>query len=168
MGWGTYLYPQIYYSHEGFQSKYDVEEKLESAKKWVNHLKDDIRKYAYMTEPAKFMSEDDIKEGNSPNFWLDQEIDNLIESLDDAYYDVWKYEILLDNWDNCHDKKSGLAIAPPKEMQDWKAAFMDGDFVKTVQDMEKEEEKKSKSGSEGIIEGNLNNCLTEEGPSLPL
>lgn len=148
MGWGTYLYPQIYYSHEGFRSKYDVEEKLESAKKWVNHLKDDIRKYAYMTEPGKFMSNDDIEEGNSPDFWLSQEIDNLIGCLDEAYYDVWKYEILLENWDNCHDKETGLAIAPPKEMQHWEAAFMDGDFVKTVQDLEREKKENSGAGAD--------------------
>lgn len=132
MGWGITLYPQIYYSKVNFRTKYDVESEIEDIKKSIKMLENRLLALVMTTEPAKMMSND---EECSPNEWLLSEYRQIIEDDEDSlkryYYELWKLEILRDNWDACH--KDNKAIAPPKDtFKDWDIAYMDGDFIETI------------------------------------
>ena len=63
---------------------------------------------------------------------IDINVYTLEEAIDDLKYAIiekYKLELLLENWDKCHNEE-GLAIPPPF---DYESAFLDGDFIKTVE-----------------------------------
>lgn len=133
MGWGIYLYPQIYYSKVDFKSKWDVEREIESLKQVIKMLEQKLLSLVMTTEPRKMMAED---EECSPSEWLLLEYRDLMEgddsSLKSFYYDLWKLELLYENWDNAHTK-DGKAISPPKNsFKEYNTAYMDGDFIESV------------------------------------
>lgn len=133
MGWGIYLYPQIYYSKVDFKSKWDVENEIDSVKKIIKMLEDKLLSLVMTTEPNKMMPKD---EESSPQEWLLFEYRNIMEGYEDSlkgyYYELWKLELLYENWNNAHNKE-GKAIHPPKgSFKDWSTAYMDGDFIDSV------------------------------------
>ena len=72
----------------------------------------------------------------SPHEWLLLEYRQLMEDYEDSlkgyYYQLWKLELLYENWDNAHNK-DGKAIHPPKgSFKHWDTAYMDGDFIDSV------------------------------------
>ena len=133
MGWGIYLYPQIYYSKVDFRSKYDVEREIESVKNIIKMLEDKLLALVMTTEPHKMMPQD---EEWSPQEWLLSEYRQLMEDYEDSlkgyYYQLWKLELLYENWDSAHNE-NGKAIHPPKgSFKHWDTAYMDGDFIDSV------------------------------------
>ena len=133
MGWGIYLYPQIYYSKVDFKSKWDVEREIESLKQVIKMLEQKLLSLVMTTEPRKMMAED---EECSPSEWLLLEYRDLMEgddsSLKSFYYNLWKLELLCENWDNAHTK-DGKAISPPKNsFKEYNTAYMDGDFIESI------------------------------------
>ena len=74
-----------------------------------------------ITEPKKFCDDDD-----DPICWLDNEITNTLELIEEYTIDIFKLERLLENWEQCHNKE-GLAIDPPS----CDIAYLCGDFVKS-------------------------------------
>ena len=78
-----------------------------------------------MTEPSKFCPED-----YDPLIWMHNEFQDSIDLIEEYLVELYKLNLLLSNWDSCHDE-SGLAINPPDEIT-WETAFLDGDFVKTI------------------------------------
>lgn len=125
MGWCTELFCNITFNRETFNSKFEVEDKIKELKKYIKTAKDELRDLLVMTEPNKFCPED----CDALN-WLRQEFHDLTELIDEYTVDLYKLNLLLDNWDACHDK-NGLAIDPPDGI-DYETAFLDGSFVKTV------------------------------------
>lgn len=79
-----------------------------------------------MTEPRKYCDE----ETQNPYYMVVNEFQDAMNNLEEAMYDKFKLELLLDNWDDCHNKE-GLAIDPPEDIH-YDTAFLSGDFVKTV------------------------------------
>lgn len=133
MGWGIYLYPQIYYSKVDFKSKWDIEREIDELKRVIKMLEDRLLSLVMTTEPNKMMSKD---EECSPQEWLLFEYRKLIEGYDDSlkgyYYELWKLELLYENWDGAHNKE-GKAIRPPKGIfEEWDTAYIDGDFIDSV------------------------------------
>lgn len=133
MGWGIHLYPQIYYSKVDFRSKADVEDEIESTKRIIKMLEDKLLSLVMTTEPSKMMSKD---EECSPSEWLLFEYRHIMDdtecSLKDYYYELWKLELLYDNWDNAHNKE-GKAVKPPKDsFKEWDQAYMTGDYIDSV------------------------------------
>lgn len=133
MGWGITLYPQIYYSKVDFKSKYDVEEEIDNTKKIIKMLEDKLLSLVMTTEPNKMMPKD--YEG-SPQEWLLFEYREIMEGYGDSlkgyYYELWKLELLYENWDNAHNEH-GQAICPPKEaFPEYDTSYMDGDYVDSV------------------------------------
>ena len=137
MGWGIYLYPEIYYSKVNYKSKYDVEREIESIKKVIKMLESKLMGLALMTEPNKMMSKEDIEEGISPMQWVQCEVDSILNANDDTalkdyYFDLFKLEWLRDYWDDAHNE-DGKAVAPPKGSFKWpRNAYMAGDYVDSV------------------------------------
>ena len=137
MGWGIYLYPEIYYSKVDFKCKEDVEDAIISTKKVISHLENKLSSLALMTEPNKMMSKEDIENGISPLDWISYEIKDILTgdneaTLKDYYYELYKLEMLRDYWDAAHNKE-GKAIAPPKGSFKYpREAYMCGDFIDSI------------------------------------
>ena len=137
MGWGIYLYPEIYYSKVGYRCKDDVFREIEDTKKVITMLEQKLLALVMTTEPQKMMPQSDIDEGISPLEWLKFEYREIIgddydETLKGYYWRLFKLELLYDYWDAAHNSE-GKAVSPPKGMYKWpRTAYMDGDFIDSV------------------------------------
>ena len=127
MGWSTELFCNITFNKETFNFNYDVENKIDDLNHLINFIKDRIKSFVIMTEPNKMLGEEERKD---PLFYLSNTLKEDLEELEDYIIEKWKLEMLLENWDKCHNE-DGLAIDPPENI-DWRTAFLDGDFVKSV------------------------------------
>lgn len=125
MSWSTELFCNITFNRETFNHIGEVQDRINDVKTYLQNAKDHLRDLLMMTEPAKF-----CPENYDPLIWLRNEFQDTIDSIEEYSVELYKLEILLENWDSCHDE-SGLAINPPDEIT-WKTAFLDGDFVKTI------------------------------------
>lgn len=127
MSWSTELFCSIHFNRETYNSRYEVEDRLDEVKEQIETCKQSLRDLAMMTEPEKFYDKEDY---NSPYDFVHRSYNQNIELLQELTIDEWKLEQLLYNWDRCHNEK-GLAINPPKEIE-WNTAYLEGDFVATV------------------------------------
>ena len=127
MAWSTELFCNISYNRETFNSKYEVEDKLNTVNKYINDCKKVLRDLAIMTEPNKFFNDNP---DSDPYNQITINFEDTIELLEEYYIEKYKLLLLLDNWENCHNKE-GLAIYPPDNI-DWNTAYLHGDFVKST------------------------------------
>ena len=127
MSWSTELFCNISYNRETFNSKYEVEDKLNTVNKYINDCKKTLRDLAIMTEPNKFFNDNP---DSDPYNQITINFEDTIELLEEYYIEKYKLLLLLDNWENCHNKE-GLAIYPPDNI-DWNTAYLHGDFVKST------------------------------------
>lgn len=126
MGWGTTLYTSLYFSRETFRTKYEVESALNDAKKMRDLYKDKIKAMVFMTEPNKYYSTEEgvILEQ------VQNDLDIQFEGLDEYNYEIYKLELLLEEWDKCHNE-DGKAICPPEDMP-YDTCYLHGDFIEMV------------------------------------
>ena len=122
MSWSTELFCNVSYNRETFNSKYEVEDKISELDKNIESCKKTIRDMALMTEPSKFISNDE-----NPYYFVIEQVEDNLELLEEYTIERWKLSLLLENWDNCHNEE-GLAIYPPDEIN-WDTAYLHGDFV---------------------------------------
>ena len=125
MGWSTDLFCNIEFNKETFNHKSDVENRIFEYKTYLQNVKDHLRDLYMITEPSKF-----CPENYDPLIWLSNEFRDAIDSIEEYTIELYKLELLLDNWDACHNSE-GLAINPIDGVS-WETAFLDGDFVNTV------------------------------------
>lgn len=128
MGFGTYLLSETYFSRETFNSKREVEDRIQETEEYISKLKEKLTSFVIMTEPNKFCPKD-----CDPLYWLSSEISEILEELEDSWVDLYRYRILLDNWDISHNDKDE-ALGPPKEWMTKRVAFVYGDFIKNEGD----------------------------------
>lgn len=126
MGWGTTLYTSLYFSRETFRTKYEVESALKDAKKMRDLYKDKIKAMVFMTEPNKYYS---IEEGDILE-QVQNDLDIQFNELDEYNYEIYKLELLLEEWDKCHNK-DGKAICPPEDMP-YDTCYLSGDSIEMV------------------------------------
>ena len=124
MGWSTELFCNVTFSRETFNSKSEVEERIEEIERYSQSVRDQIRDLTMMTEPQKF-----CPENYDPIIWLRNEIQDSLDALEECTIDLYKLNLLLENWNSCHNEE-GLAIEPPEVVR--QNAFLEGDFVKTT------------------------------------
>ena len=125
MGWASVLFCNINFNKETYNSKYEVENRIEELKDSIKNAKEIIKNLVVMTEPKKFCPED-----NDPLFWMQHTADEWIEILEEDTIELYKLNLLLDNWENCHNRE-GLAIYPPDFIH-FDTAFLSGDFIKST------------------------------------
>lgn len=125
MGWSTELFCNITFNRETFNSKSEVEERIEEIERYSQSVRDQIRDLTMMTEPQKF-----CPENYDPIIWLRNEIQDSLDALEECTIDLYKLNLLLENWNSCHNEE-GLAIEPPDVVR--QNAFLEGDFVKTTE-----------------------------------
>lgn len=127
MGWSTELFCNISFNRESFNSKYEVEDRIDLLHKQIDTCKSELKKLAYITEPEKWYNKEDY---DCPESYIDDKLLSNLDLLQELIIEEYKLELLLNNWDNCHDE-NGLAIDSPDGI-DWNTAFLEGDFVRTV------------------------------------
>ena len=127
MGWSTELFCNISFNRKTYNSLGEVESDIEEMKDILQRYKDKIKAYAVMTEPDKMIKFDDESYDNLLS-QVNDKVSDMLEEMEEYYYELIKLEYLRDNWDNCHTKE-GLAINAPEEIT-WETAYLDGDFIK--------------------------------------
>ena len=103
MGWDTSIYTDISFNRKTYKHKSEVEEDIEELKDSIEQVKKDLLKLVYITEPRKFMSKEDLEMADVDR-WLEEKFNDDWEMLQNDIVELWKLEILLGEWDNCHDK----------------------------------------------------------------
>lgn len=125
MGWSTELFCNITFNRDTFNTKFEVQNKIDETKTYLQNAKDHLRDLLMMTEPGKF-----CPENYDPLIWMRNEFQDSMDLIEEYSVELYKLNLLLSNWDACHEE-SGLAISPPEGIG-WQTAFLDGDFVKTT------------------------------------
>lgn len=125
MGWATYLTTTIEYYKETYNTKFQVEEEIEICKATIGRCKKDLLSYALITEPQKFCPEE-----SDPLIWISNEVEDNLQLLEEETIKLYKLELLLEEWDKCHNKE-GKAIKS-KDDKLWDKAYLSGDFIEAV------------------------------------
>lgn len=125
MGFGTYLFCDLYFNRSTFETKEQVKSELEQMNSYIKDLEGKLYDFGVMTEPDKFFK----SEESNINYLslIREEINDTIQELEGAYIDRYKLELLIDNWDSCHTS-DGKAITPKFDESKY-SAFLSGDFV---------------------------------------
>jgi hypothetical protein len=128
MGFGMYLMTTLYYNRVTYKTKWEVEQRIEELKENIERYKEAIGNLVLITEPKKFIPDEDT----DPLRWLTNEYKEYMELIEEDQYELFKLELLYNNWDKCHDDNDNCII-PPKEVEAWwDSAFCGGDFLKEV------------------------------------
>jgi len=127
MSWSTNLFCNMSFSRKTYNNRYEVESELEDLHKQIETCKQTLRDLTIMTEPSKFYNKEEYY---SPYDFVHQEFEDNAELLIELTIEEYKLNFLLKNWDQCHTS-DGLAISPPEDIH-WNTAFLNGDFIKTV------------------------------------
>ncbi len=122
MSWSTELFCNISYNRKSYKNKYEVEEEINDIKEYINRCRKNIRDLVIMTEPNKFCPKE-----NDPLIWITNEVEDLLNEIEENMIKSYKLELLLDNWDNCHDEDSKPINSP--DSIEWNTAYIDGDFI---------------------------------------
>lgn len=135
MGWETTLLTHIRFSHKTYDNKYKVEDDIADLNRSIKMCEQKLRDLAMMTEPNKMLKvigeDDDETNGFNAYELIDNYLQDLFDILHEDIIERAKLLLLLEEWDKCHDKETGLAISEPDNV-DWDDSFLDGDFIKTV------------------------------------
>ena len=132
MGYEVHVLAPYSFYGERLTTKYDVEDKIKECEKGREDAIKGLYKLAYMSDPRPFMDKD--YEG-TPEEWVDERADAIIHDLEVAAIDKYKYEVLLEMWDEYHMNIDGKekTITLPKEMRDkkpiWQHAYGEGDWI---------------------------------------
>lgn len=125
MGWSSELFCNVSFYKETFNSKYEVENRIEDNEASIRYAEERIKNLVMITEPKKFIDEE-----YDPISYLINECKEELEIIKDYAIENYKLGLLLEHWDNCHNE-DGLAIDPPEGIN-WGTAYFSGDFVKSV------------------------------------
>lgn len=125
MGYSTELFCNISFNRETFNERGEVLDKIHEFELYLQIAKDHLRNLVMMTEPQKYCPED-----YDTIIWVNNEFRDRMEEIEEYTIELYKLRTLLDNWDYCHNK-DGLAIDFPENVS-WDKAFLEGDFVRTV------------------------------------
>lgn len=130
MGWSTELFCNISYNRQTFNSRYEVEDALEDVNKSIDRIQAELRDLALMTEPEKLLVTKRDDDDSSIYWQIKRTVEDDLEMLREDVVERYKLNILLEEWDRCHHKDTGLAKYPPENC-DWDKAYLCGDFVKS-------------------------------------
>lgn len=124
MSWRTDLFCTITFPHETYGSKQTVEDELEGKKRAIRVVEQRLRDFALMTEPEKFYDKESYE---SPYDFIDRELRDNLEMLQELHVEEYKLERLIESWDLCHDE-DGCPVTPPWGWED--RAYIDGDYIR--------------------------------------
>lgn len=129
MGFGTTVFTRLYFSHQTYNSLEEIQEKIEELESWIRNEREKIGKFAIMTEPDKWWRKDEAEVGETPMVWVENEIENALNAIEEYREELTRLYILEGAWDECHDK-DGIGIGLPKNVK-YGDSYIHGDFIKT-------------------------------------
>lgn len=132
MSWETTLYASIHFNKRTYDDKYQVKEDIDELDKSINKCRQELRDLAMMTDHNKMLRAESDTEDITVYDLVTYRFNEIIEIYEEDLIERAKLYKLLDEWDNCHDKNSGLAIGRPKNIK-YSDSFLDGDYIKTVE-----------------------------------
>lgn len=124
----TDLFCRISFYGATYNSLADVERGIREASEAIQEAKSEIRDLVVMTEPQKMLS---VDSGDNVYDTVVERLNQCFDTIINANDELFKLEHLKANWNACHDKDTGLAIPLPESI-DYDAAFLEGDFVKSI------------------------------------
>lgn len=92
MGWGTSFNTDIYLSRQIFHSKYELEDRIEQNKKWIENSIQKLKMYA-SANPKDIV---DPEWKQEPINWLSNQIDDIMEGIEEFSYENYRLELYLD------------------------------------------------------------------------
>lgn len=138
-------------ANETFNTKYDVECFIDDKKDMIKYLRQKLFALAMMTEPKKFIEEDD-----DPMLYIQREFDQCWEDLNEYQYKLFVAEAMLDAWDDMTEK--GIPKYDPLMYgRLGKFQRIEGDFVQMSYKGEKVERE-----SEVYVGDNIYTCAKSE------
>lgn len=93
MGFGMYLMTTLYYNRVTYKTKWEVEQRIEELKENIERYKEAIGNLVLITEPKKFIPDDDA----DPLRWLTNEYKEYMELIEEDQYELFKLELLYNN-----------------------------------------------------------------------
>ena len=127
----TSLFCNISFVGSSYNSLWQVEEEIKNLEKYYAQCKQELRDLVMITEPQKYFTANEAN-GNVYE-QVTERIEQIFESMEEWVCNLHDLYYLRDNWGNCHDKKSGLAIPPPESIG-YETAYYHGDYVRTIND----------------------------------
>lgn len=124
----TDLFCRISFYGATYNSLAEVERGIREASEAIQEAKSGIRDLVMMTEPQKMLS---VDSGDNVYDTVVERLNQCFDTIIEANDELFKLEHLRANWNACHDKDAGLAIPLP-ECIDYDAAYLEGDFVKSL------------------------------------
>ena len=124
----TDLFCRLSFFWATYNSLAEVERGIREASEAIQEAKSEIRDLVMMTEPQKMLS---VDSGDNVYDTVVERLNQCFETIINANDELFKLEHLKANWDACHDKDTGFAIPLP-ECIDYDAAFLEGDFIKSI------------------------------------
>lgn len=125
MSWSTELFCNISFKRESFNSIHEVQNRIDELERMISNIKSYIKNLVMITEPKKFIDDE-----YDPVVYFTNECEAQFEELKEYTIELFKLNILLNEWSNCHNEK-GLAIYPPENI-DSDTAYLCGDFVRST------------------------------------
>lgn len=124
----TDLFCRLSFFGATYNTLEEVERGIREASEAIQEAKSEIRDLVMMTEPQKMLS---VDSGDNVYDTVVERLNQCFETIINANDELFKLEHLKANWYACHDKDTGLAIPLPDNI-DYDAAFLEGDFVKSI------------------------------------
>lgn len=128
MGCSTNLYTHITFVGKTYNSKEKVERDLKDTRNLIAMCKRELYSYAITTDLKSLLDKEDIESGVSLVSAIEAKVYSTLEALEEYYDEESELSLLLDRWEECHDKDD-KAIPPPENIH-WDSSFLDGDFIK--------------------------------------
>lgn len=94
MGYGTYVNVELYFSRQQFNSKDEVEEKIQECNTAISNAKDKI---LLMQSGSQIIPEEWKDE---PISWIKNMYDDLLEEIEENIIERYRLQVLLDNFSN--------------------------------------------------------------------
>lgn len=114
-------YSREYYG-EIFQTLMDVEKSIKENEKIKIDCEQQLLAYALMTEPSEMLN---LEEGLGAIDIIPQNIENIIDTLEEAFYKLSFLYDLKENWSACHNKDIPIE---KNEMDFYKKAYLNLDY----------------------------------------
>lgn len=122
MGWSTELFCNISFYKKTYNDKIAVEEELNEVKSSLRVAENRLRSLVFTTEPNKFCREEE-----DPDEYLHSSFEGWLTRYQQLSITEYKLQLLLDNWDKCHDE-DGKAIQGPESLE-YDDAYLRGDYI---------------------------------------
>lgn len=109
-----------------FSAKYEVENYIRDKEEDLKQMKKEILRYYFMTEPSKFISEDESVEYHIQNDYdrLFDNDDSFDESFQTVCENLYIARLIYNNWDNFVHKKTGMPVYRENEQMSFDGSYV--------------------------------------------